>query len=311
MVKEKYMEQIKLGKSEVSSSRLVYGCMRITGDNSAEANEHGKRAVLTAVDEGYTHFDHADIYGGGKSEKLFGEILKESPSLRDKILITSKCGIIKCGNPETGAPGRYNFSHEHIINSVEGSLKRLGIGHLDMLLLHRPDYLFAADEVAETFNELQQSGKVSHFGVSNFLPSQISLLQSRCSMPLLVNQVEINIHNISTLSNGTLDQCQELKISPQAWCPLGGVVYPAWGNTFTPEDEKRIKAEFTLQAEKYNTENWIIMLAWLLKLPAKGLPIIGSTTQKRIRKAKESLDIDYSREDWYRLLEARNGYPVA
>jgi len=304
------MEQIRLGKSEIYSSRLVYGCMRITGDNSPEANERGRRAIRTAIDEGYTHFDHADIYGEGRSEELFGTILSENPSLRDRILITSKCGIIKRGNPETGAPGRYNFSREHILKSVEGSLNRLKTDHLDMLLLHRPDYLFTADEVAGTFDELRTAGKVLNFGVSNFLPSQLSLLQSRCSMPLLVNQVEINIHNINALTNGTLDQCQEIVISPQAWCPLGGVAYTAWGNTFTPETEKRIKEEFEYQAEKYNTGEWIIMLAWLLKLPAKVLPIIGSTTPERIKRAKEALEIAYSREDWYGLLQARNGRPV-
>lgn len=304
------METIKLGKSNILSSRIVYGCMRIIGNNSSDSRKNGKDAVRTAIEEGYTHFDHGDIYGGGKCEELFSEVLRETPEIRDAIIITSKCGIRSKSDPNRHDPVRYDFSKEYIIKSVEGSLTRLKVDFLDMLLLHRPDYLLNAEEVSGAFEELQYSGKVLNFGVSNFRPSQVSLLQSYCPLPLLVNQVEINIHNINALSDGTLDQCQELKITPQAWCPLGGVVYPAWGNTFSPEEEVRIESEFNLQAKKYNTENWIIMLAWLLKHPSMIIPIIGSTTTSRIKAAKQALDIDYSREDWYRLLEARNGHPV-
>jgi len=123
--------------------------------------------------------------------------------------------------------------------------------------------------MSNAFNQLQDSGKVLNFGVSNFRPSQVTLLQSYLSFPLLINQVEINIHNINALLDGTLDQCQELKITPQAWCPIGGVAYPAWGSTFSEKDEARIKTEFDLQSQKYNTENWIIMLSWILKHPAQ------------------------------------------
>jgi len=304
------MEVIKLGTSDILSSRIVYGCMRIVGDNSIESRKKGKQAIRTAIEEGYTHFDHADIYGDGKCEELFSEILTENPQVRDKLIITSKCGIRGKNNPNKNDPGRYDFSKEYIIKSVEGSLSRLKIDYLDLLLLHRPDYLFHPEEVSEAFQELYDSGKVLNFGVSNFKPSQVSMLQSYCSFPLLVNQVEINIHNINTLLDGTLDQCQELKITPQAWCPIGGVVYPSCANTFSKEDEIRIRAEFDNQSKKYNTENWIIMLAWLLKHPSMILPIIGTTTPSRIKAAKKALEIDYSREDWYRLLEARNGYPV-
>ncbi|HDP67402.1 MAG TPA: aldo/keto reductase [Candidatus Marinimicrobia bacterium] len=304
------MESQSVGNSELRSSRLVYGCMRIVGDYSAEARQKGKQALRTALEAGFTHFDHADIYGDGKCEELFGEVLQENPGLRQKILITSKCGIRRKGQPNPEDPARYDFSEGHILQSVAGSLKRLKTDYLDILLLHRPDYLFSAEEVAGAFEKLKNSGKVRHFGVSNFRPSQVNLLQKYCPIPIITNQVEINIHNISSLLDGTLDQCQELNISPQAWCPLGGVVYPAWGNTFTEETEIRIKREFDLQAEKYNTANWIIMLAWLLKHPARIFPIIGTTTPARITAALQALTIKYSREDWYRLLEARNGYPV-
>ena len=190
------MESLKLGSSNLLSSRIVYGCMRIVGDNSIDSRKKGKQAIRTAIEEGYTHFDHADIYGGGKCEELFSEILGENPEVRDKIIITSKCGIIGKNNPNENDPARYDFSKEYIIKSVEGSLSRLKIECLDLLLLHRPDYLFNPEEVSGAFQELQESGKVLNFGVSNFQPSQVSLLQSFCPFPLLVNQVEINIHNI-------------------------------------------------------------------------------------------------------------------
>jgi predicted oxidoreductase len=304
------MQYQNIQQTELNTSRLIYGCMRINGDNSHADREKGKRALRMALEQGYNHFDHADIYGGGVCETLFGELLAESPSLRDELIITSKAGIRPFNEARPLAPTRYDFSQQYLLNSVEGILKRLNIDCLDMFLLHRPDYLFSAAEVAETFELLQKQGKVKHFGVSNFNPSQFSLLQSACNMPLLVNQVEINIHNINTLLDGTLDQCQQLNVTPIAWCPLGGVAYPAWGNTFSNEDEQRIAAELTRQAGYYQCEAWIVILAWLLKHPAGICPIIGSTTPQRIADATKALAIEYSREDWYRLLEARNGQPV-
>jgi len=284
--------------------------MRISGDKSVNDIEKGKLAVHSAIDAGYNHFDHADIYGGGASEQLFGELLKQSPHLRDKMIITSKASIRPRNDENSYAPTRYDFSKAYILSSVEGSLNRLNVEQLDLFLLHRPDYLFDINEVAETFNQLKASGKVANFGVSNFKPSQVAMLQSALDSPLLVNQVEINIHNIDALTDGTLDQCQQHKISPIAWCPLGGVAYPAWGNTFSSQDEQRIADELNLQSSKYNCEPWQVILAWLIKHPAGIFPIIGSTTPERIIAAKCALELNYSREDWYRLLEARNGQAV-
>jgi len=286
--------------SAINSSRLIYGCMRIAGDNSANDRARGKLAIHTAINNGYNHFDHADIYGDGECESLFGEVLKESPNLRDNIIITSKAGIRR--NPQ-----RYDFSKDYLIHSVENSLKRLNTDYLDIFLLHRPDYLFNAQDVAETLMQLKSSGKVKNFGVSNFTPTQLSLLQSVLDDPLLVNQIEINIHNINSFSDGTLDQCQQLGITPIAWCPLGGVVYPAWGNTFSTIDEQRIETEISRQAVKYSCQPWQLILAWLLKHPANICPIVGSTTPERIKAAKKALELEYSHIDWYRLLEARNG----
>jgi len=299
------MQQINYNQSGISTSRLIYGCMRIAADNTPADKAKGKLALRAALEAGYNHFDHADIYGGGHCESLFGELLtelkQETPAIREQLIITSKAGI-------RFEPQRYDFSADYLTTSVENSLKRLNVDYLDMFLLHRPDYLFNAEEVAQTFEQLKASGKVKHFGVSNFSPSQVNLLQSVLDEPLLVNQIEINIHNINSFSDGSLDQCQQLGITPIAWCPLGGVAYPAWGNTFSPADEQRIEIELARQAEQYNCMPWQLILAWLLKHPANISPIIGSTTPERIVAAKQALAIEYSHADWYRLLEARNGF---
>ena len=284
--------------------------MRIAGDGSHDDRDKGKRAVLAAIEAGYTLFDHADLYGNGACEELFGELLQESPQLRGQILIASKCGIRWAGDPDVDAPARYDFSKAHITRSVDGSLERLGVEQLDLLLLHRPDYLMRASDVAEAFAALKSSGKVNHFGVSNFSTTQVELLQSAIPEPLLVNQVEINVHNIDALNNGVLDQCQRLGVTPQAWCPLAGVAYTAWGNTFSDEDDARIRQELERQSSKYNADDWIIALAWLLKHPAMISPIIGSTNSSRIAAATSALELEYTREDWYRLLEARNAQAV-
>ena len=214
------MESIQLGNSGIDISRLAYGCMRIVGDGSSGDRDKGKRAIQTAIDSGYTLFDHADIYAQGASEALFGEVLKASPSLRDKVTILTKCGIRPApAGDDSSALGRYDFSEGHLTASVEGSLRRLGVEQIDLLLLHRPDYLMDACEVASVFDRLHRSGKVAHFGVSNFSPSQLSLLQSATRFHLQVNQVEINIDNIAALSDGTLDQCMAEQITPLAWCP--------------------------------------------------------------------------------------------
>ena len=295
------------------SSRLIYGCMRLVdnaGDRDGNAREKGKRALHAAIEAGYTQFDHADIYGGGECEALMGEVLRESPSMREQISIITKCGIRRAGDPAAHSPARYDFSAAHIRNSVQGSLQRLGIERIDLLLLHRPDYLGNPQEIAAALQGLQQAGSVARFGVSNFAPAQVDTLQAAMNEPLCVNQLEINLHNISALSDGTLEQCMRLGITPQAWCPLATVAYPAWNNRFTAEHEQRIRAELRRQSAIYGVADWIVVLAWLLRHPAGIAPIIGSTTPARIREAQQALAVQYEREDWYRLLEARNGERV-
>lgn len=265
------------------------------------------QTLSAAWDEGYNHFDHADIYDSGICESLFGDWLKENPSIRDNCVITTKCGIRFADTPKQGAPFRYDFSPDYLLNQVEGSLQRLKVESIDLLLLHRPDYLFHPEEVAGAFEQLHQQGKVRYFGVSNFRSSQVEMLADACPMPLISHQVEINLHRISALEDGTLDQCISRGMTPTAWCPLGAVAYPAWGSTFTPEDEERIQNELIRQTEVYAASQSQIALAWILRLPSKVLPIVGSTKPERVREAVGALSLEYTKEDWYRLLEARNG----
>ncbi|MEM7500424.1 MAG: aldo/keto reductase [Pseudomonadota bacterium] len=305
------MKTIPLGRTDIGVSQLTYGCMRIVGDGSADASRSGKRAVLSAVDAGYTFFDHADIYGEGRCEALFGELLQESPGLRERLVIATKCGIRRAGDSAPEAPGRYDFSREYLGKCVDGSLQRLGVEQIDLLMLHRPDYLMQADEVAELFDVLHVSGKVAHFGVSNFSVSQVEVLRDICRQPICTNQVEINLHNVEVLDNGVLDQCRQLGITVQAWRPMGGIFTKAMNGEIVGDAERRIRAELDLQANKYGVVDWQIVLAWLVRLHPTGLsPIIGSTRPERISAAVAALDIDYTREDWYRLFEARNGSPV-
>jgi len=304
------MQMLTIGTSELKSSRLVHGCMRMKGDGSAEARRRGMAAVQAAVACGINHFDHADIYGGnGACEQIFGQLLREDPGLRERILITSKCGIRGENVPHPGDPRRFDFSREHITASVEGSLSRLGIETLDILLLHRPDYLCDPQEVAETFDQLHMQGKVRYFGVSNFSTNQVALLQAFCRQPIVMNQVEFNIHRTAPMEDGVFDQCMRERITAQAWCPLGGVAYPAWGNTFSPDVQAAVDREVAAQAEKYGCDKGVLMLAWILKHPAMVLPVVGSMAPERITASARALDIFYTREDWYRLIAARQTLP--
>ena len=271
------MKKVTLGKSLLVSSRLAYGCWRIAGtwDPAAvtpDAIDRGRDAVLAAYDAGYTLFDHADIYCDGVSETIFGQVLKKAPGMRPQILIATKCAIRKSGDPAPDAPFRYDFSAEHILRSCEASLQRLGIECIDIYQLHRPDYLMHPEEVAAAFAKLHQQGKVQHFGVSNFRPSQLTVLQKACPTPLIVNQVEISLANRASFEDGTLDQCLGEKITPLAWSPLAGGSLADGAKALLPFQEgyhtKQIVAALDVIAKERGSGRTAIALAWLLKHPA-------------------------------------------
>ncbi|MEI7651007.1 MAG: aldo/keto reductase [Verrucomicrobiota bacterium] len=300
-----------LGQTSLQSSRLAYGCWRIATRGDAAADyETARAAIFAAVDAGYELFDHADIYCDGEAERVFGRILRESPGLRARMVIATKGGI-RFKNRPAGAPVRYDFSRGHLLAQAELSLRQLGVETIDLLHLHRPDYLMDADEVAGAFAELRQSGKVREFGVSNFSPSQFSLLQSRLPFPLAVNQVEVSLLQLDALHDGTLDQCQQLKVTPLAWSPLGAGLLGSGGKDLLPGqahyNPKAILPVLDRIAGERGVTREVVALAWLLKHPSRLIPIVGSTNPARIRQHAAADQLELTREEWYHLVTAARG----
>ncbi len=290
--------------------------MRLAGPCTAanltlEVKARGIKAVRAAFESGFTLFDLADIYGGGAAEIVLGDALREHPEMRPQMVLSSKCGIRQQGVPSADAPYRYDFSADYIVQSCEGSLERMGVDVIDLYLLHRPDYLMNPDEVADAFTRLKSAGKVREFGVSNFRPSQVTLLQQACPMPLTVNQVEISLLKLDPFDDGTLDQCLCEKITPMAWSPLSGghLADSAPIDRSLPEYSRRSTLRKTLDgiARSHSTSRSVAALAWLLKHPAGIVPIIGSTDVANIQASARAADLELGREEWYRLMEAGRG----
>jgi predicted oxidoreductase len=312
------MKTQTIGKSELVSSRLSYGCMRVTSTwkreeyaQHPEYFERGRASILAAYEAGYTLFDHADIYAQGMSEELHGRVMKEVKEMRGRILIATKCGIRFPGDPNPDSPHRWDFSGEHVLRSCDGSLKRLGIETIDIYQLHRPDLLMDPAEVAGAFEKLHKAGKVRYFGVSNFMPSFATALQSALDRPLVVNQVEIHLGRLDCFVDGTLDQCIAEQITPLAWSPLAG----GWlgtGGKVTMRNPRYAPLTLLLQAldevaGQYDVSRTAMALAWLLKHPSGIIPIVGSNNVEHIRDAVKADEVELSREDWYRIyVAARN-----
>lgn len=264
--------------------------------------------IESALELGITTFDHADIYGLYTNEARFGEALAIDPSLRQKMELVSKCDIcLVCDERPGHRINHYNTTPEHIISSVEKSLKNLNTDYLDLMLLHRPDPLMDADATAKAFNRLIDEGKVNHLGVSNFTPSQFDLLQSRLDRPLVTNQVECSLHHYRPLFDGTLDHAQKIRIAPMFWSPFSG------GKLFTGDDEQshRIHSALAPMREKYSSSTAQLALAWLLMLPCNGVPVMGTGKTDRLREAAEAVDLELERQDWFTLLVASQGHPVS
>jgi predicted oxidoreductase len=305
------MKTVTLGNSPLCVSRLAYGCWRLAATPENRAAD--KRAVITAYEAGYTLFDHADIYGRGEAEKIFGEVLREVPGMRDRLVILTKAGVRRADDPP-GSPYHYNLSGEHLIRSCEGSLQRLGVGTVDLFLLHRADWLTDPAEVAAAFVKLKESGKAKCFGVSNCRPSLVSALLAACPMPLVTHQVEISLGQLSTFEDGTLDQCLAVKMTPLAWSPLGGGQFGDGAKRLLKYQEGYRTAEVVPLLDDYAQARGVtrsaVALAWLLKHPSGIVPIVGSTNPQRIRDAAGATETTLSREEWYRLLAAARGGPL-
>lgn len=300
------MQRIKISPDGIEFSRISLGMMRL---KEWKMNTAGLVDFLhQTIELGFTTFDHADIYGSYTVEEAFGQALAKAPTLREKMEIVTKCNIkLVSENRPSHTLHAYDSSKEHIIRSAETSLKNLHTDYIDVLLIHRPDPLMEADEIAEAIEILKDSGKVDQFGVSNFTPWQFDLLQSRVSFPLVTNQVELSVLQLKALYDGTLDQCQQKRISPMAWSPFGG------GGLFNgnSEQEKRIRNELIkIGQELGDAAADQVALAWILKHPSKIVPVLGTGNLDRIKAAKAALDLTLSRDQWFRLLEASNGFEV-
>ena len=305
------MKKISMANGNITASEIGLGCMRIADLDKKEVNN----LINTALDCDINFFDHADIYGKGKSEEIFSEALSMSPSLREKIIIQSKCAI---------RPGIYDYSKEHILSSVDGILKRLKTDYLDILLLHRPDTLMEPEEVSEAFEKLYNEGKVRNFGVSNHNSMQIELLNKYLKNKITINQLQFSIMHTGIIDSGLnvnmknspsidrdnsiLEYCRLNDITIQAWSPYQ---YGFFEGTFIdnpkfPELNKKLKE----LAEKYNVSSTAIATAWILRHPAKIQTIVGTTNENRLKDICTASNVNLTRQEWYEIyLSAGNMLP--
>ncbi|HBM3584430.1 TPA: aldo/keto reductase family oxidoreductase [Listeria innocua] len=299
------MKRITIGNSDLTASEISLGCMRMADLSKEEAN----KVINTALENGIDFFDHADIYGGGKSEEVFADAIDMNATVREKMILQSKCGIRQ---------GFFDFSKEHIISSVEGSLKRLKTDYLDSLLLHRPDTLFEPEEVAAAFTELEKSGKVRHFGVSNQNPGQIELLKKYVDQELIANQLQFSIMHTGMIDTGfnvnmTIDPSLDRdggileysrlnNMTIQAWSPFQ---YGFFEGVFLDNDKfpELNKAIDKIAAYKGVT-NSAIAVAWIQRHPASFQTVVGTMNPGRIADIAKASDVTLSREEWYEIYSA-------
>jgi len=296
-------KQLEISPDGSVLSRMVTGVWRWESLTPQETTN----LIEQSVEAGITSFDHADIYGSYTCEALFGKAFKSTNVKRDDIQLVSKCGIrLISENRPKNSFHCYDTNAAYIIKSVENSLKNLATDYLDVLLIHRPSPLMDADEIAEAFTKLEVAGKVRHFGVSNFTPSQFDLLFDRFPK-LVTNQVEISPLMLETYLDGTLEQCQKYRISPMAWSPLGGGALFQKDGT---EQTKRVQAVLKNLQEKYDAQLDQIVFAWLLHHSVNIIPILGTTKASRFAQAVSALEIELTNEEWFQVWVASTGEEV-
>jgi predicted oxidoreductase len=290
----------------INLSVPIAGCMRWGKWGANFGVEEYRQLINECLENGITSFDHADIYGDYSTEAEFGEALKHRSSIRGQIQLITKCGIqLKTDPRQQYLIKSYNTSRDHIIASVEYSLRSLNTDHIDVLLIHRPDPLMNPAEVADAIDHLKNQGKILQFGVSNFLPQQTDVLSRFIRVDY--NQLEISILNHFPFTNGVLDHCLQHNITPMAWAPLGGGIM----NDDSHPRYRSIIAAANVLAEKYNTGINQVFIAYLLKHPSGIIPVLGTTKIERLKQAREALSISLSREDWFKLYIASTGEDVA
>jgi predicted oxidoreductase len=324
------MERIVMPNTDLGVSRLCAGSMGLGGGwdkNVILDKSHEKEArdfLDAALELGINFFDNANIYAAGRSEEVFGRVLAERPGLREKIVIQSKCGIRWADDPPL-SPQRFDFSYEHILAAVDASLKRLKTDYLDLLLLHRPDVLWEGEEIARAFAELKASGKVRYFGVSNQNRFFMEYLQSFLPDPLVANQLQMSLlhHGFAEVGisfnqespgypdgwEGVIEYCRLKGVSLQAWSPLDRGALTGDPTKLT-EAGRKTAALAAAYAKDRGVPPEAIALAWLLRHPAKIVPVLGTTKKARLAACAKALDVSLSREEWYRLFETARGKPM-
>lgn len=301
------MNTIDIGKQGFIGTSIIHGCMRLAGRSVKEADE----LINTALELGINYFDHADIYANGESEILFGKVLAQNPGMRNNITLQTKCGIVRSGDGKEIVA--FDFTKEHIIEALEGSLKRLGTDHIDTLLLHRPDTLMEPEEVAAAFDKLYTSGKVSHFGVSNQNPMQIELLKTCVKQPLVINQLQLSILECGMIAQGlntnmtnklsymhdgsVLEYSRINNMTIQAWSPIQVGFFQ--GVFIDNPDYPELNEALAEYAEKYNCSKTAIAVAWILRHPAKMQVIAGTCNPEHLRQIAEADKISLTRFEWY------------
>lgn len=283
-------------------SPIVAGLWRIAGWNLGV--QERVRWIEQALELGITTFDHADIYGDYRAESLFGEALKTAPALRDRMQLVTKCGIRLRSAQRPYRINYYDTSAAYVRTQVEQSLRNLSVDKLDLVLIHRPDYLMDATALADTFAALSQEGKVTHWGVSNHSSSQFALLHQQ--HPLITNQLELSPLQMDALDDGSLDQAQQLGLRPMIWSPLAG------GRLFNSEDEQahRVRAEMSAIAARHGVTLTTLAFAWVLRHPSRPYPITGTGRIESLREAVSALDVRLDAEDWYAIWTASKGHSV-
>ena len=300
------MQRIKLPALELS--RLAYGLWRL-GDDPDTSAKHVQAKIESCLSQGITSFDQADIYGDYESEKLLGNTIKASPALRDQMEIITKCDIMLLSDKYPQRRVKYyDTSAAHLQHSVDASLANMNIEQIDLLLLHRPDPLMDAAETGASLDALIQTGKVKSVGVSNFKPYDWTLLQSNMQARLQTNQVELSLLATDAFTNGDLAYMQENKIVPMAWSPLAG------GQLFSAQPSDNIKSLVT-RLQTIGTEYGVaidaVAIAWLLRHPAKIIPVLGTNSLARIASLSDALKVEMDRETWFELYTLARGEEVA
>lgn len=299
------MERVKL-TNNFSISRIVVGMMRIK--SIADNSQNVLSFIEKAYDFGIDTFDNADIYNNYESEKIFGDALALKPFFRNKIKIISKCGIMMMSDKFPDRKVKYyDLSYKHIMESVNKTLSDLKTDYIDLFLLHRPTPFFNPQEVAQAFSELKQSGKVLNFGVSNFMRSDIELLETYTNEKIITNQIEISVASLEHFDNGNINYLMQRRIKPMAWSPIGGA------SILSPKNERELslKNELIQIANEMNI-NLIekIAYAWLLNHPAKIIPVVGTTKLERLKNVINSMEIKMTTEQWFRIYTATKGKDV-